>query len=164
MPRACLALLLACACHRDDPEGAATAARMDQLERRLSALEAAARTPPVAAPSGPVDATRHAGDAAPGNPTSDPAGTPAGRGPAVHLALATDGNVRLEGRVLGAAELDRELAALASSAAVARVEIAADDGVSHAALVELIERVRGAGLSRFAIVARGGADDPVAPE
>lgn len=160
MTRACLALLLACACRRDDPEGAATAARMDQLERRLAALEAAAGAAPVAAAPVPVDAPRDAGAAAPRDPTV----AKPGRGPAVHLALATDGTVRLEGRVLAADELDRELAELAGSAAVACVEIAADDGVGHAALVELIDRVRGAGLSRFAIVARGGADDPLAPE
>lgn len=160
-PRFGLVVLLAGACAREDPAATALAARVDQLERRLAVLESSATAaPPTTSTSTATASASKAIEPSIASPALEAALARHDRGDAIHLTLAEDGGVRLEGVELHPEDLDVTLRALAETSAVTRVEIVAGGGVRQAELLALVDRVRDAGLSRFAIVARGGAEDP----
>lgn len=72
-------------------------------------------------------------------------------GATITLSIAQSGEVRVEGAVLTDAMLRERLIAVARATPEARAVIAASRRALHGRVVEVIDLVRGAGLTRFAI-------------
>jgi biopolymer transport protein TolR len=72
-------------------------------------------------------------------------------GTVLSVVVAKDGALHLDGAALGEDELVRRTRAAVSRDAEARVVISADQGALHGAVVRVIDLVKGAGATRFAI-------------
>ncbi len=142
--------LLAAAC-RDEPPAQldALARRLDGIEARLAAVEAAR----IVTPPPPTAATLLLGGLTqPSVPLPRP-GEP--------LVIALDaGGVRIGGQSVDDQALGPTLRALAGNDALTRVLVEAAPDVPHDAIAGLLSRMRAEGLTRFAIAIKGGQPAP----
>ncbi|MGE5185655.1 MAG: ExbD/TolR family protein [Acidobacteriota bacterium] len=80
-----------------------------------------------------------------------PPAAPATTTPSVVIDVRADGTLAIAGRPVDDAALDRELGAIAAAARDTQIVVHAAPGVSHGAVVHVLERAKQAGLSRLAI-------------
>ena len=77
----------------------------------------------------------------------------------VALAMAADGTIQIDGKAVDLEELKRLLKASAEQDPSTLVVVRADRNLEHGRVVEIMDLVRGLGLTHFAIATEGGGDD-----
>lgn len=84
-------------------------------------------------------------------PRAATAAPAASQATALAIALLKDGNILLNGQAVAREELQGKLAALAAEDPQASVVLSADQDVSHQRVVEVMDLVRAAGITRIGI-------------
>ncbi|MBX7077545.1 MAG: hypothetical protein K1X88_00075 [Nannocystaceae bacterium] len=152
--RPALVAVLALAGCKDEPSAQldALSRRLDGIEARLAAVEAARIVTP---PSSPSATQRVLGSLV---EPAVPVPLPRSGEPLV-IALDAEG-VRIGGLRIDDVALGPTLRGLAGNDTLATVLVEAAPDVPHATVAALLDRMRAEGLSRFAIAVRGGQPAP----
>ncbi len=74
----------------------------------------------------------------------------------VALVMAADGSIQIDGQAVDLEELKRVLKASAEQDPSTLVVVRADRSLEHGRVVEVMDLVRGLGLTHFAIATEGG--------
>lgn len=140
-------------CRDGGAEHAALVQRLDQLERRLDAVETAQAKTASAPTPAPVPIVL-APEIAPPS-----LGDTSTRDPMLHVDIGK-GGITIDGVVVADDAIDRVLRSHAARSNLSGVIVSADDDVAYDDVITLMDRLRTNGLDRVAIAARGGARPP----
>jgi biopolymer transport protein ExbD len=147
-----LAAACALGCKGDEAARTALAQRVDQLERRLDAVETAQAKAAAAPPPAPKLEV-------PEITPPDVAATKTRNEPVLRVGLGKAG-VTIDGAPVADDALDATLRSHATRSDLSGVILTAEDDVDYASVTRLMDRLRDSGLDRVAIAKRGGAEPP----